>query len=283
LAGKSKEIIKDVDQDSLERDLVNQMIGRIQLASGVSKLLTVGSLRDLEIIKKRKLYSALYKKTIILPNGETADVGTWAGFCKAIGLSKTKVDEDIQNLRAFGEEALEAMNTIGLGYRDLRKLRKLEDDDQKSLTLQIEQNAGDPAAIAEIIETLQDSYEKKEKLREWKAEQEKKAAEQVAEQANNKIGQLEAEKRVMHVQLEEYTGEDLGWAQKLIDEIDGDFSRLEDKLERCVKTKEMLASPKFRAYIVGRQSTIEDRILAWNEMWDEITGEKTAVIEGPEK
>lgn len=56
-------------------------------------------------------------------NGETRVVSTWEEFCTAHGYSKRKIDEDLQNLAAFGGDFMEMQEKLGLGYRDLRLLR----------------------------------------------------------------------------------------------------------------------------------------------------------------
>ncbi|KDY16154.1 hypothetical protein AC85_0028 [Escherichia coli 3-020-07_S4_C1] len=48
-----------------------------------------------------------------------------------MGISDEKANQDIANLTAFGEEALESMSRMGIGYRELRQFRRLQDD-QKS-------------------------------------------------------------------------------------------------------------------------------------------------------
>ena len=63
-----------------------------------------------------QIESGVYKE---LPN-----INTWADYCKSIGLSRTKVDEDLNNLNTFGEEFLTTVGTFGLGYRELRSLSK---------------------------------------------------------------------------------------------------------------------------------------------------------------
>lgn len=50
-------------------------------------------------------------------------VSTWEEFCTAHGYSKRKIDEDLQNLAAFGGDFMEMQEKLGLGYRDLRLLR----------------------------------------------------------------------------------------------------------------------------------------------------------------
>ena len=90
----------------------SRLTGRVEAFEFISKLTTVGGLMTLKKIKE----SGVYKE---LPNSNT-----WADYCKSIGLSRTKVDEDLNNLNTFGEEFLTTVGTFGLGYRELRSLSK---------------------------------------------------------------------------------------------------------------------------------------------------------------
>lgn len=90
----------------------SRLTGRVEAFNFISKLTTVGSLITLKNIKE----SGAYKE---LPN-----INTWEEYCKSIGSSRTKVDEDLNNLNTFGEEFLTTVGTFGLGYRELRNLSK---------------------------------------------------------------------------------------------------------------------------------------------------------------
>ncbi|MDG3865627.1 hypothetical protein ACTVY8_32975, partial [Pseudomonas aeruginosa] len=107
-----------------ERDLVNQLLGQVQMADAFSKFSLTVSTSKLAFVKENKLYRALQGK-------KTADgqqfSGTWDDFCSLLGRSRQQIDEDIANLRALGEEALESMSRMGIGYRELRQWRKLPD------------------------------------------------------------------------------------------------------------------------------------------------------------
>jgi len=117
-----------------ERDLVNQILGQVQMARSIARFADVVSLSKLAHIKETKMYRALQgKKAIDADGNEIADVGTWDGFCQALGLSRSKVDEDLTNLKAFGEEALKQLGAIGAGYRELRQWRRLPDDAKSAL------------------------------------------------------------------------------------------------------------------------------------------------------
>lgn len=138
---------------SEERDLANQLWGQIQMADAISKLTTVVGLSKLKEIKETKLYRAFAGKTAMDRNGSRIpDVGTWEGFCRAIGMSANKVDEDLLNIRTFGEEAMENLTRIGAGYRELRQYRRLPED-QKLALLEVAKS-GDKDAFVEVAEEI---------------------------------------------------------------------------------------------------------------------------------
>jgi len=78
--------------------------------------------------------------------------GTWAEYCELLGTSANKVDEDLTNLRTFGEDAMESLTRIGAGYRELRQLRKLPDDQQSAL-IEVAK-LGDKDAFVELAEEI---------------------------------------------------------------------------------------------------------------------------------
>lgn len=138
---------------SEERDLVNQMLGQIQMSRAISKFTDVVSLQKLKSIKETKMYRALAgQKGFDREGNEIADVGTFDGFCRALGTSASKVDEDLKNLDVFGEEALQQLAQIGAGYRDLRKYRRLPEDEQAAL-IEVAK-AGDKDAFLDLAEEI---------------------------------------------------------------------------------------------------------------------------------
>lgn len=113
-----------------ERDLVNQLLGQAQMAGAFEDFSRTVRTSKLAYVKENKLYRALAGKKS--PNGSEFS-GTWAEFCSVLGISVDKADMDIANLRAFGEEALESMTRMGIGYRELRQWRRLPDDAKSAL------------------------------------------------------------------------------------------------------------------------------------------------------
>lgn len=114
-----------------ERDLVNQLLGQAQMADAFAKFSVTVTTSKLAFVKEHKLYRAL--KGQKSRDGHDFLSGTWQEFCGILGRSVEQVDEDIRNLRQFGEEALESMSRMGIGYRDLRQWRRLPDDARSAL------------------------------------------------------------------------------------------------------------------------------------------------------
>lgn len=94
-------------------------IATFQLNEAINR---VGALKALAEIRESKGYKGL--TVLDRRSGEAVKVATWEQFCNAQGYSRQRIDEDLQNLAAFGGNLLEMQEALGLGYRDLRLLRK---------------------------------------------------------------------------------------------------------------------------------------------------------------
>ncbi|WP_420064112.1 hypothetical protein [Pectobacterium colocasium] len=138
-----------------ERDLLNQLLGQAQMAEAFGKFSQTVWSSKLAFVKENKLYRNLKGKKS--PNG-LEFLGTWQEFCELLGVSDEKANQDIANLRAFGEEALESMSRMGIGYRELRQFRRLPED-QKSALIEVAKE-GDKAALLELAEDLISKHEK---------------------------------------------------------------------------------------------------------------------------
>ncbi|EAM6083128.1 hypothetical protein HB016_004836 [Salmonella enterica subsp. enterica] len=158
----------DEMQAQEERDLLNQLLGQAQMADAFGKFSRTVRTSKLAFVKENKLYRHLRgKKT---PNGSEFS-GTWEDFCNLIGNSVDSVDLDIANLRTFGEEALESMSRMGIGYRELRQFRKLPDDSRNALIEVARQ--GDKESLLDLAEELiARQNEEKEKLAQQLADKE---------------------------------------------------------------------------------------------------------------
>ncbi|EBG4311459.1 hypothetical protein DNG45_00880 [Salmonella enterica] len=132
-----------------ERDLLNQLLGQVQMADAFAKFTATVAVSKMAYVKENKLYQSLVG--IKNRDGRGFD-GTWEDFCKLLGTSAPKVNEDITNLRAFGEEALESMSRMGIGYRELRQFRKLPEDSKTALIEAAKQD--DKESLLDLAEEL---------------------------------------------------------------------------------------------------------------------------------
>lgn len=214
------------------RDLVNQMLGQIQMSRAISKFTDVVSLSKLKQIKENKMYRAVAGQKGVAPTGdEIPDVGTWEGFCKALGLSVSKVDEDLTNLNVFGEDALNQLNSVGLGYRDLRQFRKLPAD-QKTALIEAAKE-GDKDTLLELAEDLIAKHAKeKEALTKDLTE-----AQATIEAKDAVLSDKQAQLTKLQVKVQRKIAADIDWPDALIPitdqiaackrDIDHIFSKLE--------------------------------------------------------
>lgn len=136
-----------------ERDTLNQLIGRIQMGRAIGGLTNALNLQALKSVKESKIYKSLAGQSGVDRRGlPIHDLGTWEGFCRAVGFSPDKLDEDLKNLDAFGEEALESLSAVGAGYRELRQYRKLPEDRKQAL-IEVAK-AGDKEGFVELAEEI---------------------------------------------------------------------------------------------------------------------------------
>jgi len=194
------------------RDQANQLLGQARTAQSFAKLATVVTLRTLAEVKETKAYRALRGVSCVDSQGNKIDdVGTWDGYCRAIGRSKTSVDEDLRNLAAFGEEALESLQAVGAGYRELRKLRQLPEEERQLIiqgeAVQIE----DKEALVELIEDMAARHAKEKEELKQQAEdsrQELEASRRVTQDKSNRIAELEEQlHRRQHLTPDQRVGE----------------------------------------------------------------------------
>lgn len=134
---------------SEERDIVNQMLGQAQMADSIGKFTATVAVSKMAYVKENKLYRGLAGMHDRDGRGLS---GTWEEFCSLLGTSAPKVNEDINNLRQFGEDALESMSRMGIGYREMRQYRRLPEDAQAAL-IEVAK-AGDKDAFVDLAEEI---------------------------------------------------------------------------------------------------------------------------------
>ncbi|EMO5817254.1 hypothetical protein SBK02_005713 [Raoultella planticola] len=132
-----------------ERDLLNQLLGQAQMADAFAKFSKTVFISKLAFVKENKLYQSLSSKR---SEDGLQYKGTWEEFCNLLGWVPQHANEAIANLTSFGEEALESMSRMGIGYRELRQFRRLPED-QKSALIEVAKE-GDKTALLELAEEM---------------------------------------------------------------------------------------------------------------------------------
>ena len=195
------------------RDLVNQLLGQAQAFQAAGNLLQTFGVSKLALVKENKLYQQL--SGMKAPNGLELK-GTWVEFCGLLGISDDKANEDINNLNAFGEDALEQMQRIGIGYRELRQYRKLPED-QKQALIEVAK-AGDKEGFVELAEEIIAKHAKEK--------------EQLTAQVEEAQATLEAKDRVLQTRAE--------LIGKLEEQVAGKFKPLPGSEARTAQEQALL-------------------------------------------
>ena len=231
-----------------ERDLLNQLLGQAQMAESFAKFSLTVSTSTLAFVKENKLYRALQGK-------RTADgqqfSGTWDDFCSLLGRSRQQVDEDIANLRCLGEEALDSMSRMGIGYREMRQYRRLPEDQQAAL-IEVAKT-GDKDAFIDLAEEIIAKHATE------KAELTKKLEDTQADyEALDKFAaDTSAEKKALKLELERNQLRTLPWDERIAplkEEITARQCLIDESLARHLQaadaldawlTNELTSSPDY--------------------------------------
>lgn len=150
-------MLTEQEQDEADAAESNQLFGMVQYGQFMERANRLAVLTTLQKLKEKKSYKGLVLKT---PLGGLVTIKTWSQLCNAFGMSDRKVEEDLANLAMFGSSFIEAQDQLGVGYRDLRRLRgemQALNDVEKMEVKQIVEAATAskcPEDILQCIETL---------------------------------------------------------------------------------------------------------------------------------
>ncbi len=122
-----------------------RLTGRVEGFTVSSRFADMSALFLLKQIKENKIYK------------EIKGAETWEKYCISIGYTRSKIDEDLSNLETFGEQFLLTIGNLGIGYKELRKLKS----STKSGTFEI---LDDAISIDGEIVNLADTDKLKEAL-----------------------------------------------------------------------------------------------------------------------
>lgn len=127
---------------------VSQQAQFIETVSRMTMLTRLAHIKESKGYKGAKVRDA---------NGELQSIKTWPEFCTALGMSRSLVDEDLNNLSVFGDNLLKMQDALGIGYRELRKLRagfSMLDDASRALALEEVKNAGDKEELLAALDEM---------------------------------------------------------------------------------------------------------------------------------
>lgn len=173
-----------------ERDFVNQLLGQASLADASEQFFRTVRTSKLAYIKENKLYKAI--AGMKNPHGAELLKGTWEEFCGLLKKSVDQIDRDITNLKAFGEEALESMSLMGIGYREMRQYRRLPEDEKTALIEAAK--TGDKDVFLDLAEEIIAKNAKKEEQLTLELDETKAqliAKDEVAASNQKRINQLQ--------------------------------------------------------------------------------------------
>jgi hypothetical protein len=174
-----------------ERDVVNQVLGQAQMAGALESFSRTVRISRLAFVKENKLYRGIAGRRG--PHGAAVLSGTWDEFCGLLGRSVDQVDRDIANLRAFGEEALESMSRMGMGYRELGQYRRLPQDQQAAL-IEVAK-VGDKEAFVELAEEIMARHAKEKEVLGQRLDESKANYAAQSEVMARKTGELDKVRR----------------------------------------------------------------------------------------
>ncbi|MEF1256984.1 MarR family transcriptional regulator [Vibrio sp. M260112] len=177
------------------------LIGQIKVSQAFGNFANAISLSFLKEVKETKSYKALKGQRITMPYANSADgqqkevilTGTWDEFCKICHTSRSTVDEDLRNLAKFGEKALQSMQTLGVTTKDLRRLRKLPQEDLTAIVEGEVVKVQDRDEALEIIEELSAKHRQEKQALQQEVNsltQEKQSHERLLADKDKKINSL---------------------------------------------------------------------------------------------
>ena len=108
-----REEIKEAEQKKREKLIAQtyRMMGRIETADLFAKTGHMSGLMWLKEVKDSEIYK------------DIDGMGSWESFCNHLGKSRRHIDRDLENLKVFGAEFLDAVSGFKVGYKALRKLQ----------------------------------------------------------------------------------------------------------------------------------------------------------------
>jgi hypothetical protein len=152
LSAEQQTAVVDAKAVLASKQDVLMAIGQIQAFNNMKKYATVAELVTFKKIKESKQYKGLVYTD---EDGKSATVADIKDVCTVFfGRSYRSMQEDEQNLESFGQEFFESSQSMGLGNRELRKLRQLPEESQQLIINSEAVDLSDKESVTELIEDL---------------------------------------------------------------------------------------------------------------------------------
>jgi len=241
----------------------HEVIGRIQGFKAVAEFADVGKLVWLKQIKESKIYKDL------------PDVGTWDNFCNYIGLSRSKVDEDLLNIQSFGEMFLTTVGNLGLGYRELRQLRQLTHNgdvviDGEVITIGEKRIPFDPDHTDDLQAAIEWILDEKSGLAQRVEKLEKNMKAVVKEETNGLRLEKDAlVKEVERLKVYDITEKDRDWSVGQMDEIKQAIVNLELSCRKFMVDPRLVDDRPLQAQIEGHLTAAEMLLKDLRTDWEQ--------------
>lgn len=145
------------EAEALDAAQVNQLLGMVRYGQFLDSVNKVTMLKALQQLKERKAYRGMMVQA---GDDQAITIKTWDQLCRYIGRSPQQVDEDLKNLAMFGDNLISRQNDMGVGYRDLRKMRGIMQTLTDTEKMEVQElvdtaaKSNDPDSIFQCIETL---------------------------------------------------------------------------------------------------------------------------------
>lgn len=144
-------VMADVEYDATA--VLIETRGVMQHSQFIETVSRVSVLTRIAQVKATKAYKGAVVRH---QDGTLVTIKTWDDYCNALGMSRRKVEEDLANLAMFGDNLLKMQEHLGIGYRDLRKLRahmaELPEATQEEIRAEIEQATDKEELLATLDE-----------------------------------------------------------------------------------------------------------------------------------
>ena len=167
-----------------------QGLGMFQAFDLMSQFSGIARLKWLAERKQSGDYKGV---TVTDRQGNVQTLKTFEDLCSYLGTSQSKVYEDLKNLSMFGEGFMTTAETLGLGYRDLRLLRKgiaaLPPEERQAILEEVESAEGPEELKDRLADLRTELAESRTKTKELEATLQ--AKEEVARKRSAKLEELE--------------------------------------------------------------------------------------------